>query len=301
MVMAPQSNELSFSMEDFENALDQQEFSSVRGDRVRGTIVEHTREGAFVDIGGKSAAFLPLQEASLRAVMDLSATLPVGESYEFMIVREENAEGQVTISLRQRLLQQVWAKLKEQEEANSTLEVKVTGTNRGGVTVDVEGLRGFIPRSQLNEGEDLDALRGKRLRAKLIEVNATTKKVVLSERRAEQMARMAQFSVGELVSGQVSGLKPFGAFVSFGGTTGLLHVAQISGKRVQSVETVLAVGQAVQAMIVDIEEGRGRIALSTKVLENFPGEMLENLAEVMATAESRAERARKTLETAQPN
>jgi small subunit ribosomal protein S1 len=299
MVMAPQSNDLSFSMEDFENALDQQEFSSVRGDRVRGTIVEHTRDGAFVDIGGKSAAFLPVKEASLRTVLDLSAILPVGESYEFMIVREENAEGQVTISLRQRLLQQVWAKLKEQEEANTTLEVKVTGTNRGGVTVDVEGLRGFIPRSQLNEGEDLDALRGKLLRAKLIEVNATTKKVVLSERRAEQMMRMSQFSVGQLVSGQITGLKPFGAFVSFGGTTGLLHVGQISEKRVQSVETVLSVGQAIQAMIVDIEEGRGRIALSTKVLENFPGEVLENMADVIGSAESRAERARKKLEVGQ--
>lgn len=297
--MATQSNSSSFSMEDFAKALDQETFSSQRGDMVQGKIVEHTREGAYVDIGGKAAAFLPLQEASLRAVLDLSATLPVGETFTFLVIRDQNADGQVTLSIRQWLLRQAWDKLAEMKEANATLEVKVNGVNRGGVTADVEGLKAFIPRSQLNEKEDLDSLKGKILRVKFLELNRETKKVVLSERMAEQSIRIAQLEVGQLVQGQVTGIRPFGAFVSFEGSTGLLHVAQMSEKRVQAVESVLEVGQAIAALIVDIDEGRGRISLSTKVLENYAGEVIENLAEVVASAESRAERARAKLDQGQ--
>jgi small subunit ribosomal protein S1 len=90
-------------------------------------------------------------------------------------------------------------------------------------------------------------------------------------------------------------LKPFGAFVDFQGNTGLLHVRQISQKPVDAVESILTIGQEVKALIVDLDEGGNRISLSTRVLENFPGEMLENMPEVMNSADSRAPRAANQL------
>ncbi len=294
--MSPQPQDLSFSMEDFEKALTQHDYGFAVGQTVKGIIADHVNDGAFVDIGGKAAAFLPQQEASLRPVLDLSAKLPVGESFEFVVIRDQNEEGQVTLSLRRRLLDQAWEKVQERAEGNGSLDVKVTGSNRGGVTVDVEGLKGFIPRSHLREKEDLDGLKGKILNVKFLEVNAQAKKLVLSERLASQSARMAELEVGQLISGQVASIKPFGAFISFGGTTGLLHIKQVSDRYVESLSAILEPGQTIQAMVVDIDEGRGRIALSTKILENHAGEMLENMAEVMASAESRAERARKKLD-----
>lgn len=294
--MSPDPKDMSFSMEDFEKALDQHDYSFAVGQTVKGVIADHTNDGALVDIGGKAAAFLPTQEAALRPVMDLSATLPLGESREFVVIREQNAEGQVTLSLRRRLLDEAWERVAEKEAANATLEVKVTGSNRGGVTADVEGLKGFIPRSHLNEKENLDGLKGKILSVKFLELDQERQKLVLSERMAGLASRMAELTTGQLVSGTVASIKPFGVFVDFGTNTGLLHIKQVSDRYIESLNTVFKPGDTIKALIVDIDEGRGRIALSTKHLENYPGEMTEKTADVMATAEDRAERARKKLE-----
>ncbi len=283
-------------MEDFEKALSSQEFDFQVGQTVKGKIASHSNEGAFVDIGGKAAAFLPTNEASLKKVLDLSATLQVGDEMEFVVIRDQNADGQVTISLRRRLLDEAWERLTEQSEAGGSFNVKINGSNRGGVTANVEGLKGFIPRSHLLERENLEALMGKTVTVKFLEISKENKKLVLSERLANQSARMADLEEGQLVSGTVASLKPFGVFVAFGGTTGLLHIKQISDKYVKSIDTVFTPGQAIKAMIVNIDEGRGRISLSTKVLESYPGEIVEKTEEVMASAEERAERARKKLE-----
>lgn len=286
----------SFSMEDFEKALSSQAFDFQVGQTVTGTVASHSNDGALVDIGGKSAAFLPTNEASLKKVMDLSATLPVGDRREFVVIRDQNEDGQVTISLRRRLLDEAWERLVEQEKNGASFNVRVNGSNRGGVTADVEGLKGFIPRSHLLEKENIEGLMGQTLAVKFLEVNKETKKLVLSERLAGQAARMADIEEGQLISGTVASLKPFGVFVSFGGTTGLLHIKQISGVYVKSLDGLFKAGQPLKAMVVNIDEGRGRIALSTKVLESYPGEMVEKLEEVMASAEERAERARKKME-----
>jgi small subunit ribosomal protein S1 len=94
----------------------------------------------------------------------------------------------------------------------------------------------------------------------------------------------------------VSGIRPFGVFVDLDGTSALLHINQISKNYIESLPALFQVGQPIKAIIADLDEGRGRISLSTKVLENFPGEMLENAATVMAEAESRQERARKMFQ-----
>jgi small subunit ribosomal protein S1 len=297
--MAAESKSLSFSMEDFEKALEAHNYEFQKGQVVTGTIASYDSEGVYVDIGGKAPALLPKPEASLKAVLDIAAALPVGEKREFLIIRDQNADGQVTLSIRQLELQRIWAHLQTLQDNGTVLTVKVTGTNRGGVTVDAEGMRGFIPRSHLEEKENLERLVGQRLSATILEVDAEKRKVVLSERMAVQSARYAQLELGQLIEGEVTGLKPFGAFVSFDGNTGLLHIQQISQKRINNLAELLTPGQVIRALIVAIDEGRGRISLSTKPLENYPGELLENFAEVMNSATDRAERARQKLEKEQ--
>ena len=284
-----------FSLDDFARALEQNSVDFQRGQVVRGKVYDYSNDGVWVDIGGKSAAFLPAKEASLQPVLDLQAALPQGEEFEFLVVRDQNADGQVTISIRALELRRAWTEVEDLKESGKSVSVKVTGTNKGGVTVDLRGLRGFIPRSHLNEKENLDSLVGQHLSAVFLEVNPADRKLVLSERLAVRSARFSELEVGQLVSGKVSGFKPFGVFVDLDGTTALLHINQISNQFVKDLATVFQPGQAVQALIVAMDESRGRISLSTKVLENFPGEMLENAAEVIATAADRAERARKQL------
>jgi small subunit ribosomal protein S1 len=293
--MNAEPKSVSFSAEDFEKALANHDYEFQKGQKVTGVIVDHTNDGTYVDIGGKAAAFLPRREAATKAVVDLSARFPIGESREFLIIQDQNADGQVTLSVRQLELQNLWESLEEQQSSKTVFQVKVTGTNRGGVLVDVEGLRGFIPRSHLRNPAQLDNLKGQVLSVALLEVSRDRNKVVLSERLANQAQQFAQLEVGQLVEGHVASLKPFGVFVDFEGGTGLLHINQVSNKFVKDLGGIFSPGQPLRALIADLDEGRGRISLSTKYLENFPGEMLENFQEVMDSAGDRVERARKQL------
>ena len=278
-------------MDDFAKALEKHDYQFQKGQVVRGKIFQVDHDGAYVDIGGKSSAFLPQEEASLRAVTDLSEILPMDEELEFLIIRDQDAEGQVTISRKQLEMRQIWEKLAEIQENSQTVQVRVTGVNKGGVTVDLFGLRGFIPRSHLSERDNLDALKGQSLTVGFLEINREINQLVLSQRLAARSSNFSLLEIGQLIEGKITGIKPFGVFVDFNGVSALLHIKQVSQKFIESLEKVFQIGQPIKAVIIDLDEGKGRVAISTRVLENHPGEVVENFAEVMASAESRANRA----------
>ncbi|MDJ0735253.1 MAG: S1 RNA-binding domain-containing protein [Nostocaceae cyanobacterium] len=283
----------SFTMDDFAKALDKHDYNFQKGQVIHGKVFQLDPDGAFVDIGGKSSAFLPRDEACLRTVTDLSEVLPLNEELEFLIIREQDAEGQVTLSRRQLEIRQIWDKLAQMQDDGQTVSVRVTGTNKGGVTIDVLGLRGFIPRSHLLERDNLEALIGQNLTVGFLEVDPNNKKLILSQRQATRAASFSLLQIGDLVEGKITGIKPFGVFVDVNGVSALLHIKQISQKFIDNLEQVFQIGQPIKALIIDLDEGKGRVALSTRGLENFPGEMLEKMDEVMADAQTRAEKARK--------
>jgi small subunit ribosomal protein S1 len=288
---------LSFSIDDFAKALEQHDYQFQKGQVVRGTVANYDSDGIYLDIGGKAAAFLPIDEASTKRITNVEEQFPSGAELECLIIQEQNADGQVTLSIRQLELRRIWKQLIEWQETKETVQARVNGVNRGGVTVDVMGLRGFIPRSHLVDRDNLDSLIGKGLTVAVLEVIPKQKKLVVSQRLASQGANLGQLEVGQLIDGKISGIRPFGAFVDFEGTTGLLHVNQISKNYVKSIDAVLQAGQAIKAVILEVDEVKKRVSLSTKVLESYPGEMLEKMDEVMANAVERAEKARKMIES----
>ena len=291
----PGRPDLTFSTEDFARALADHDYTFQTGSTVRGTVIGHGSEGVMVEIGGKSDAFLPLKEASLERIESLEETFPLGEEFEFLIIRDQDMEGRVVLSLRRLLVQQVWERLLEKEANKDILDAQVTGTNKGGVIVDVEGLRGFVPRSHLTQSADLDALVGQTLSVGFLEVNQENNKLVLSQRLAARSQAMSTLEVGQLVEGQIASLKPYGAFVSFDGVTGLLHINQISQNYVDSLNNLFKAGQDIKAIIVSLDEQRGRISLSTKVLEKYPGEVLKEFDTVMADVDNRLQNVGKML------
>ncbi|MGJ5674262.1 MAG: S1 RNA-binding domain-containing protein [Nostochopsis sp.] len=285
----------SFSMDDFAKALEKHDYQFQKGQVVHGKVFQLDPDGAYVDIGGKSSAFIPREEAALRNVTDLSEVLPLNEELEFLIIRDQDAEGQVTLSRRQLEIKHIWERLAEMRDNSQTVEVWVFNVNKGGVTVDILGLRGFIPRSHLLERDNLESLKGQTLTVSFLEIDRNNKKLILSQRLATRSASFSTFELGQLVEGKISGIKPFGVFVEINGVSALLHIKQITQKFIDNLEKVFQVGQSIKAVIIDLDGGKNRIALSTRVLENFPGEMLENIDEVMTSAEARAERARKKI------
>jgi small subunit ribosomal protein S1 len=156
-------------------------------------------------------------------------------------------------------------------------------------------LRGFIPRSQLQEGENHEALVGKTLGVAFLEVNPETRKLVLSEKRAATAARFSELEIGQLVSGQVASIKPYGFFIDLGGVSGLLHSSSITGGSLRDLREAFSNGETIQALITELDPGRGRIALNTALLENQPGELLIEKEKVMAEARDRANRARNMM------
>lgn len=290
------SKAAAFSMDDFAQALAQHDYAFQQGQVVRGKPFDYASDGVYVDIGGKSAAFLPIAEASLQPMPDLSAELPLNEEREFLVIGDQNAEGQVTLSIRRLQMRVLWDRLTEMQADSQSFQVKVTGLNKGGVTVDVKGLRGFVPRSHLQQREDLEQLKGTTLTVSILEIDQERNKLVLSQRLASRSSQVSNFEIGQLVAGQVTGIKPFGLFVDLAGATGLLHIKEISQTFVKSLEDLFTVGENIQAVIIDLDQARGRISLSTKVLEKRAGEMLEHKAEVMAEAEERAARYQEKLQ-----
>ncbi len=279
---------MTFSAEDFAKALEAHDYDFQVGSTVRGTVISFAPDGATIDIGGKSSAFLPIREAAVRAISSLEGVLEPDVEYSFQVIRDQDADGQVLLSIRKLQLKRLWDKLAEQAEAGAVQEVKVTGYNKGGVTVDVEGLRGFVPRSHLGRTyENLEDAVGQRLTVGFLEVNPAANKLVMSARMAARSQVMGTLALGQLIEGTVASLKPFGAFIDFDGISGLLHIKQISKNYVESLPTVLKVGQPIKAVIVALDPERNRISLSTKVLEKYPGELLKESEAVFADAENR--------------
>jgi small subunit ribosomal protein S1 len=289
----------TFSHDDFAEALAQHDYHFERGQVVRGKVCEHASEGAYVDISGKSAGFVPIGELSAKPGANLVENLPIGAEMDFLIVKEQNAEGQVTLSRRLLEINQAWDKVTELAQNDQTVQLRVTRTNKGGVIGEVERLRGFIPRSHLIEKEDLESLVGQSLTANFLEVDRERNRLILSQRQVARSAAISKLEKASLQSGKIVKIQPYGLFVDLDGVTGLLHITQISNVRVEGLAEKFQIGQEIQVFVLDIDEYKNRVSLSTKILENYPGEILTDLAAVMATVEERAEQAKEKLAEAE--
>ena len=288
-------DDFDFDEEAFLAALDENAPVGTTGEVITGKVIGIESDGVYVDIGGKAPGFMPKSEAGLGVITNFRERFPKGLEVEVLVTREQNADGMVTISCRALALRKSWERVKEMEKQGKVVQVIVNGFNRGGVTCDLEGLRGFIPRSQLQDGENHQELVGKTLGVAFLEVNSETRKLVLSEKRAAVAARFSELEVGQLVEGQVAAVKPYGLFIDLGGISGLLHQSMITNGSLRSIREVFDQGDRVKAMITELDPGRGRIGLNTALLEGPPGELLVEKDKVMAEAADRASRAQNML------
>ena len=288
-------DDFDFDEEAFLAALDENAPVGTTGEVITGKVIGLESDGVYVDIGGKAPGFMPKSEAGLGVITNFRERFPKGLEVEVLVTREQNADGMVTISCRALALRKSWERVKEMEKQGKVVQVIVNGFNRGGVTCDLEGLRGFIPRSQLQDGENHQELVGKTLGVAFLEVNSETRKLVLSEKRAAVAARFSELEVGQLVEGQVAAVKPYGLFIDLGGISGLLHQSMITNGSLRSIREVFDQGDRVKAIVTELDPGRGRIGLNTALLEGPPGELLVEKDKVMAEAADRASRAQNML------
>lgn len=286
---------VGFTHEEFAALLDSYDYHFNPGDIVAGTVFSIEPRGALIDIGAKTAAFIPIQEMSINRIDNPDEVLCANETREFFILADENEDGQLTLSIRRIEYMRAWERVRQLQTEDATVRSAVFATNRGGALVRVEGLRGFIPGSHISTRAAKEDLIGEELPLKFLEVDEERNRLVLSHRRALVERKMNRLEVGEVVIGTVRGIKPYGAFIDIGGVSGLLHISEISHDHIDTPHSVFGVNDELKVMIIDLDAERGRISLSTKQLEPEPGDMVKNPQAVFDQAEEMAAKYREQM------
>jgi small subunit ribosomal protein S1 len=269
-----------------------------RGDVVEGQIVHMDADEILVDIGLKSEGVLNTKELASSGYGSL-AELHVGDNVLVYVMQPETPEGHAVVSIKRARQERQWRIAQEQFERGELLEAEVIDHNKGGLIVNLEGIRGFVPISQIlnlkrEDNADsaetqnkLQAMVGKSLQLKIIEINRNRNRLILSERLAVQEWRarrreelLNELEVGEIRQGTVSNLANFGAFVDLGGADGLVHISQLAWSRVNHPSEVLKVGQTVEVQVLSVDKERKKIALSIKRAEVDPWTTVEQRYEV---------------------
>ncbi len=288
-------DDFDFDEDEFLAALEENQPIGTTGETAKGSVIAVESDGIYVDIGGKAPGFMPKNECGLGVITNLKERFPKGLEVEVLVTREQNADGMVTISCRALELRKSWNKVQNLAKEGKVIRVKINGFNRGGVTCDFEGLRGFIPRSQLEDGENHQSLVSKTINAAFLEVNPERRKLVLSEKKAAIASRFSELEIGQLIQGEILTIKPYGFFVDLKGVSGLLHHSMVTNGSMRSLREVFQPGESIKALITDLDPARGRIGLNTALLEGPPGELITDKSKVMEEAEDRAIKARNSI------
>jgi len=278
------------SMEDLMRESDGRSFRALRfGDVVEGTIMHVSKDELLVDIQAKSEGIVPVNELQSLSPQELSE-LHVGDTILVSVVQPENNEGHAVLSLDRARQEKSWRKLQKQFENNELIETHVTGYNKGGLLVNLEGVRGFVPSSQVvGVGNDpakqneLGGMSDRPINLKIIEINRNRNRLILSERLAMQAQRdiqkeklLSELKPGDVKHGRVVSIADFGAFVDIGGADGLIHLSELSWSRVTNPHDVLKVGQEVDVYVLGVDENERKIALSLKRTQAEPWSDINN-------------------------
>jgi small subunit ribosomal protein S1 len=255
------------------------------GQVLEGEVMYVDRDEILVDIGSKSEGIIPSREFSTLTDNEKSA-ISVGDNLLVFVVQAENQEGQAVLSIDRARQEKSWRRLQEQHESAETITAEVTNYNKGGLLVNLDGVRGFVPASQVTEirgGDDgtkqadMARLIGTRLPLKIIEINRHRNRLILSERQAIQEQRdsmkerlIEELTEGETRTGRVTSICDFGAFVDVGGADGLVHLSELSWSRVKHPSEVLSVGEEVDVYVLGINAEEKKIALSIKRTQPEP-------------------------------
>jgi len=284
-------DEFDFDETAFLEALNANEPIGATGETISGKVIAIESDGLYVDIGGKAPGYMPKKECGLGVITNFKEKFSIGLEMEVLVIKEQNADGMVTVSARALILRQSWEKVSNSAKNGELINVLINGFNRGGLTCDVDGLRGFIPRSQLEDGQDHQSFVSKTLKVAFLEVNPESRKLVLSEKKASLVSKLTSLELGQLIEGEVLAVKPYGFFIDLGGASGLLHQSSLTNGSIRSLREIFREGEIIKALISEIDLEKGRIGLNTALLENSAGELIIDKQKVMKEA---TERARKT-------
>lgn len=249
------------------------------GDVVEGTITSVRKHEVWVDLGAHGVGVV------MRREIGHGQALEIGQKVTTSVVDPELEEGFALLSVKRAAKDRGWDELQRTFEAGEVIEITPYDANRGGLLVELEGIRGFLPVSQLAAGhyprvsgadkdeilQKLNALTGQSIRVRILDVSRKDNKLIFSEKEAvkdDMQDLFAKLNVGDTVQGIVTGVIDFGAFVNVNGIEGLIHISEISWERVENPRDYIKTGQDVEAKIIAID--KDRLSLSLKQMQEDP-------------------------------
>ena len=252
---------------------------AVAGDTVNGTVISVKKHEILIDLGAQGVGLVPRREASF------ARNLEPGQEVTASVIEDEMDDGYILLSLRKAAKEKGWDEIQSKLENNETVEVIPFDANRGGLLVEYEGIRGFLPVSQLSAEhyprvgsadkdeilQRLNSLVGKPIKSRVLDANKKDNKLIFSEKEAVKdglAERFAELKVDDIVQGVVTGVVDFGVFVNVDGIEGLVHISEISWERVNNPSDYVKVGDQIKAKIIAID--KERLSLSIKQLVEDP-------------------------------
>ncbi len=266
---------------------DYKQRSVQRGEVVSGLVVSVDKEGIWVDVGCKSEAIIPLTEAQTLGSDGLKQ-IKVGDELPLYVLQAGEGDGQVVLSLDRAAVQRGWQVVEQCFEKGEAFQARVSGCNKGGLIVSIEGVNGFVPASQIagyrrqaevDPGRDswLQQMVGQSIGLKVLELDRRRNRLILSqkvveEERREQLKQglLSQLQEGQIRKGKVSGIHSFGAFVDLGGVDGLVPISEASWQHGKSATDCFKLGEEIEVMVLKVDSQSKRIVLSLRRTQAHP-------------------------------
>ena len=264
------SKELSF-----EELLEKYDYKFQKGDLVKGIVCGYDSQGVMVDIGAKTIAVVPTREA-VDKDENIEQKFEKGKEYEFLILKEEDEDGKFLLSRKKVDLAYAWKELEKAKESDETILGTIAGIVKGGVLIEVSGVRGFVPSSQLRVKESELEVGGK-LELKILTLEPQQNNFILSNKKVYDDSVVearknvfSQIEPGQIVKGDVVRITDFGAFIDLGGIDGLLPLSQLSWRWIDHPTDILNVGDKIDVEVIAVDHDKQRVSLSLKNLEPDP-------------------------------
>lgn len=255
-----------------------------KGDRVEATVIQVDKDRVFVDLGTKSEGIVPLGELTDLNIDHANEHVKVGDKIQVVVIRPEGAEGNPIVSKKRADFEETWDKIEQAFQEGKSLNALVVDRVKGGLVVDI-GVRGFVPATHVGSGKlrNIEKYVGQDLQLKIIEIDRERKKVVLSNRQAEEERRISakehifsNVSPGETLEGTVRRLVDYGAFIDLGGVDGLLHISEMSWMRIAHPKEMFKEGQKIKVMVLRLDPAAGKISLGHRQVLPDPWNLIRD-------------------------
>jgi len=254
-----------------------------KGDRIEATVIQVDKDRVFVDVGTKSEGIVPIGELTEHAIESASDHVKVGDKISVVVLKPEGTEGNPIVSKKRADFEEIWDRIEEAHRTGNPVKAQVVDRVKGGLVVDI-GVRGFVPATHVGSGKlrNIEKFVGSALDLKIIEIDRERKKVVLSNRQAEEERRAQakdeifnSVSPGDVLEGTVRRLTDYGAFIDLGGVDGLLHISEMSWMRINHPKEVFKEGQHIKVMVLRLDQATGKISLGHRQVLPDPWNLIK--------------------------